>query len=352
MNKDSSDVARKTFTALVVIILTLTVIYAIYKARGIIPPILYGAFLAYLLLPLTNFLSKKFPRFLASFLSVLIFLLLLSILGYILIPQLTRQFGEISKRIPDIFHSVTTYVNRLIALIPDKSKTLFLDKIIKNISRNLEAGLNTLLNKITTTLIQKASLIPSVFLSLTLSFFFMKDSESLFKTASHIFDGRRNKAWILFLRKTNREMRDYYSMLLLIAIGTGFIMGLMSYFIGMPYYLVIGAADAILELLPYIGPTVVFITGSIFALFKSFNTFLLFAVFFFAIEIIQSQVVIPHFAGRKINLPPLAVILLIITGGAIGGALGVIIAIPSFIVVKNALRFFSPNVYKSIVGKK
>ncbi len=351
MNKDNSNVARKTFTVLVVIILTFIVIYAIYKIRGIIPPILYGAFLAYLLLPLTNFFSKKLPRFFASFLSILIFLLLFSLLGYILIPQITKQFGEIVKRIPDIFHSITTYVNGLIALVPVKSKTPILDEFIKNISKNIELGLNILLNKITTMLIQKVSLIPSVFLSLILAFFFMKDSESLFKMASHLFDGNKNKAWILFLQKTNRDVRDYYSLLLLVAMGTGFIMGLMSYFVGIPYYLVIGGMDAILELLPYIGPTIVFSTGAIFALFKSFNTFLLFAIFFFAIEFIQSQIVIPHFAGRKINLPPLAVILLIITGGAIGGALGIIIAVPTFLVAKNALRFFSPRVYKSIVGK-
>ncbi len=350
MNKNDSAVVRKTFLVLSVVISTLLILFAVYKIRSVIPPILYGVFIAYLLLPLTNFFSKKMPRFLASLLSILLFLLIFSLLGYILIPQVTRQFGELVKRIPDIFHSITTYINEAMALIPLKNKTPFLDEFIKNLSNNIESGLNIILNKITTTLIQKVSLIPSIFLSLILAFFFMKDSESLFSMASHLFNGRRNKIWVLFLKKTNRDVRDYYSLLLLVALATGFVMGLMSYFVGIPYYLLIGAMDSILELLPYIGPTIVFTTGSIFALFKSFNTFLLFAVFFFAIEIVQSQIVIPHFAGRKINLPPLAVILLIILGGALGGALGIIIAVPTFLVVKNAIRFLVPNLYKSFSG--
>jgi len=351
MNKDNSDVARKAFTVTIVVVITLLVLFAIYKIRGIIPPILYGAFLAYLLLPLTNFFSRKLPRFLSSLLSILLFLLIFTLLGYILIPQVTKQFGEIVKKVPDIFHSITDYINNLISLMPVKNKTPFLDEFLKNISKNIELGLNILLNKITTMLIQKVSLIPSVFLSLILAFFFMKDSESLFKMASHLFSGSKNRAWVLFLEKTNREVRDYYSLLLLVALATGFVMGLMSYFVGIPYYLVIGGMDAVLELLPYIGPTIVFTTGSIFALFKSFNTFLFFAIFFFAIEFVQSQIVIPHFAGRKINLPPLAVILLIIIGGSLGGALGIIIAVPTFLVAKNALKFFAPGIYKSISSK-
>ncbi len=350
MNKENHDVAKRTLTITLVVIAVLLVLFAIYKIRNVIPPILYGAFLAYLLLPLTNFFSKKLPRFLASLLSILLFLLIFTLLGYILIPQVTRQFGEIVKRVPDIFNSITNYINNLISLVPLKNKTPFLDEFIKNISKNIELGLNVLLNRVTTMLIQKVSLIPSVFLSLILAFFFMKDSESLFKMASHLFNGSKNKIWVLFLRKTNREVRDYYTLLLLVAMATGFVMGLMSYFVGIPYYLVIGGMDAILELLPYIGPTIVFTTGSIFALFKSFDTFLLFTVFFFTIEIVQSQIVIPHFAGRKINLPPLAVILLIIVGGALGGILGIIIAVPTFLVVKNAIRFFAPSAYRSFIG--
>ncbi len=348
MNEEYENLAKKTFFVVLVIVAVFVFFFALYKIRGVIPPILYGAFIAYLLLPLTSFFSKKMPRFLASLLSILLFVFVFALLGYILVPQVTKQFGELVKRVPDIFRSVTNYINGLVALVPVQNKTPFLDQFVSNLSSNIEKALNLVLNRATSVLLQKVSLIPSVFLSLILAFFFMKDSETLFKMAKHLFKGKKNQTWVLFLKKTNRELRDYYSLLLLVALATGFFMGLMSYFVGIPYYLLIGAMDSILELLPYIGPTIVFTTGAIFALFKSFNTLLLFAIFFFAIEVVQSQIVIPHFAGRKINLPPLAVILLIIVGGALGGALGIIIAVPTFIVAKNAIKFFTPGLYESL----
>ena len=43
-------------------------------------------------------------------------------------------------------------------------------------------------------------MISAASVSLILAFFFMKDSESLFSMASHLFNGRRNKIWVLFLK--------------------------------------------------------------------------------------------------------------------------------------------------------
>ena len=339
-------------------VITLTVLGIIFsvllliKIRGVIPPILYAIFIAYLLLPITNFFAKKMPRFLASFLSILIFVIIFTLLGYLILPQITKQFTEFVQKVPNIANSIKEYINSIANLIPTKGNPSSVDIFVQNLSSNIESTLSTIVKQGTTLILKKISLIPSIFLSLVLAFFFMKDSPLFYRITKRIYRENNSNKWEIFLEKTNREVRDYYSLLLLVALFTGIIMGLMSYLVGVPYYLLIGAMDSVLELLPYIGPTIVFTTGGIFAIFKSFNTFLLFAVFFFAIEAVQSQIVIPHFAGRKINLPPIAVILLIILGGAIGGVLGIIIAVPSFIIIKNALMVFNPQIYKRFTNTK
>ncbi len=339
-------------------VVTLTVLGIIFsvllllKIRAIIPPILYAIFIAYLLLPITNFFSRKMPRFLASFLSILIFVIIFTLLGYLIFPQITKQFTEFVQKVPNIANSIKDYINGISNLIPTKNNPSSVDAFVQNLSSNIESALSIAVKQGTTIILKKVSLIPSVFLSLVLAFFFMKDSPMFYRITKRIYKEENNKKWEIFLEKTNREVRDYYSLLLLVALFTGIIMGFMSYLVGVPYYLLIGAMDAVLELLPYIGPTIVFTTGGIFAIFKSLDTFLLFTIFFFTIEAIQSQIVIPHFAGRKINLPPIAVILLIILGGAIAGVLGIIIAVPSFIIIKNALMVFNPKLYKRFTNNK
>ena len=352
MKEKYKEYAKLTTIITLVVFGIIFSILLLLKIRAIIPPILYAIFIAYLLLPITNFLAKKMPRFLASFLSILIFLIIFIFLGYLIFPQVTKQFTEFVQKVPNIANSIKEYINSIANIIPTKNNPSSVDIFVKNLSSNIETTLSAVVKQGTTIILKKVSLIPSAFLSLVLAFFFMKDTPMFYRITKRIYKEDSNKKWEIFLEKTNREVRDYYSLLLLIALFTGIIMGFMSYLVGVPYYLLIGAMDAVLELLPYIGPTIVFTTGGIFAIFKSLNTFLLFAVFFFAIEAIQSQIVIPHFAGRKINLPPIAVILLIILGGAIGGVLGIIIAVPSFIIIKNALMVFYPQVYKRFISLK
>jgi len=195
---------------------------------------------------------------------------------------------------------------------------------------------------------QKIRLIPSFFISIVLAFFFMKDSAMLYNVSSKLFKDNKNKSWIKFLKENNEEIRTYYGTLLIIAICTGIMIGTMSYFVGLKYFLLIGFMDSFLELLPYVGPTIVYIIGATFAALTSLKTFLLFSAFFIAIEIIQSQIVIPHFAGKRIKMPPVAIILLIILGGSLAGVLGIIIAVPSFIVIRNIIKILRPTFYQTI----
>jgi predicted PurR-regulated permease PerM len=350
MRKEQKEAVKTAVFITISVIAILFFFFLLYKIRGVIPPILYGAFVAYLLLPVTEFLNKKMPRFLASLLSILIFILIFTLLGYLLIPQVVKQIGEAISRTPEIMHSITEYINGVIALVPGAKESNFVNDFLSHASSNLESNLMGLLQNITTLVLKRVSMIPAVFVSLVLAFFFMKDSRMLFNVASNFFDGDKNKKWISFLKESDKDVRDYYSVILLIALTTGGIMGLMSYFVGVPYYIMIGAMDSVLELLPYIGPTIVFTIGSIFALFVSLKTFILFAIFFFLIEFVQSQIAIPHFAGERINLPPLAVILIIILGGSVGGILGVIIAVPTFLIVRNAIKYFYPGIYSTFTS--
>ena len=323
-------------------------LYAIFKIRGIFPPIFYGILLAYVLLPITNFLSRKIPRFLGSLISILLFILILVFIGYIIFPKVTKEMGEVITRIPEILDSISDIIGNIINKLPVSSHSSnVLKTFLNNAGNVLEKNMLAWEQYILTTVMQKISLIPSFAISIILAFFFMKDSEILFRNSSKLFKNDKGKVWIKFLTESDKEIRAYYGTILLVAISTGIAMGIMCYLIGIKYFLLIGFMDAFLELLPYVGPTTVYIIGAIFAMFSSLNKFLLFSTFFFAIEIVQSQIVIPYFTGRKINLPPVAIILIILIGGKLAGILGVIIAVPAFVLIRNTIKILYPEFYKS-----
>jgi len=346
--REQGNVRTGVLTGLILIAF-LIILYAIFKIRRVFPPIFYGAFIGYLLLPITNFFSKRIPRFFASLITILLFVLVLIFIGYVLIPRVIKEISEVAVHLPDIVNSISNFFEDLINKLPVVAHSDLLKAFLGNAGNVLEKNILSWEETALTVLMQKINLIPSFFISIILAFFFMKDSETLFNISSKLFKKDKGKAWVKFLKDSNIEIRTYYSIILLVAISTGIVVGLMSYFIGIKYFLLIGFMDAFLELLPYIGPTIVYITGAIFAMLSSFNTFLLFSIFFIAIEAIQSQLIIPHFAGKRIKTPPIAIILLIIVGGALAGILGIVIAVPLFIIIRNVVKILYPTFYKSLV---
>jgi len=68
-----------------------------------------------------------------------------------------------------------------------------------------------------------------------------------------------------------------------------------------------------------------------------------FGVFCFGLRFGIDQVVGPVVLGRAVKLPPVVVIFAFLAGGAVLGALGVIIAIPTVAIGKLALDDFYEN---------
>jgi predicted PurR-regulated permease PerM len=113
--------------------------------------------------------------------------------------------------------------------------------------------------------------------------------------------------------------------------------------IGPVFHLPCAAALAVitgvLEIVPVIGPTISMTLLSIVAVARGGSPWSLagFGVFCFGLRFGIDQIVGPVVLGRAVKLPPVVVIFAFLAGGALLGALGVLIAIPTVAVAKLAL---------------
>ncbi len=333
------EIRTAFFTALILGI-TVVMLYFLYLTRGVFPPIIYGVIIAYVLLPLTNLLSRKLPRMLASMISILLFILVFAVIGYLLIPVIIHEFNELVIRLPNFYVNLTNALNYVTKLFNPAGVKNYFSQVMQRFIDTLQAQAGTILEKMFSFAVNKFSVFPATVLSLLLSFFFMKDSPILYRITLKRIHPKIRKSWRSFFEKTNSEIRAYFSTLVFIAIFTGLLMGSLSSLAGIKYAVLIGVLDASLEMLPYIGPTTVFIVGSVLSLTTSVGSFFAFALIFSAIELAQNSLVTPHLVGGKLKITPVIIILMIAVGGALFGALGVIIATPTFLIGRNivALR--------------
>lgn len=96
-----------------------------------------------------------------------------------------------------------------------------------------------------------------------------------------------------------------------------------------PYAALIGIATGIGNLIPYVGPFVAYGMTVICCLLKGeFKLIIIGIILVFIIQTIDGNIVNPRLLSSSINVHPVLVIVALLFGGAIGGLLGMLLAVP------------------------
>lgn len=99
--------------------------------------------------------------------------------------------------------------------------------------------------------------------------------------------------------------------------------------IGMPYAAVIGILSGIGNLIPYVGPVVAYGTTVLVSLFTGDLRRLLVAiVILFVIQTVDGNIINPRLLSSSIDIHPMLVIAALLVGGAFGGIIGMLFAVP------------------------
>ncbi len=296
----------------------------------------FGITLAESLAPIANWLSRWLPRAIAVVLVYLALLLVLAAIGYALIPTLASQIREASNRIPDL----VTIIQQWLA------------------SRNLQVSgnvLNALTSQIGSVSSALVSLPVALFSSLLdivviffISIYWLMEAPAIRDFFLSLFPGGRRERVGGVLDKMGQQMGGFIRGAFLdgLVIGTSTYVGL--YLLGINYALVLGLLAGLLEFVPWVGPIIaaVPLVGS--ALLQSPTKALLALGFVLVLHQFEGNIVLPNIMGTQTAISPLLVILALLAGGAIGGILGAIIAIP----LAAALRVFVREVIAPAVRRQ
>jgi predicted PurR-regulated permease PerM len=128
-------------------------------------------------------------------------------------------------------------------------------------------------------------------------------------------------------------------MLVSTAVAVFFAIGLSL--IGVKYALVLGLVAGLMNLIPFVGSAITTVLAVVIAandsILKAGLTLGLFALE----QAVESHFIVPYLLGSQVELDPLIVLLAILVGGTLGGAVGALIAVP----VAAALILIAQELY-------
>ena len=196
-----------------------------------------------------------------------------------------------------------------------------------------------------------------VFSIVFISFFFIKDSSLFSKMVAALVPDRHEETAVKAISDIGYLLSRYFTGVLIEMTGVALINFLGLMFIArLGFNAAIGIAflTGILNIIPYVGPLAGGALGTVLALIIKYSssvpigldvsfiwfTLILIAIFSFT-QLIDNILYQPVIYSTSIKSTPLEIFIVLLIAGHIGGTLGMLIAIPSYTVVRVvAFRFF------------
>ncbi len=135
---------------------------------------------------------------------------------------------------------------------------------------------------------------------------------------------------------------------LICAVITGVVSALAFWALGIPYSALLGLICGILYLVPYIGPFIAGLIVAAVALIASPLACILSIVANGVIGFVVGNIISPRLMQSSVNVHPAITLVAILVGGALGGAVGMLLSIP----IAAALQGIFVTFYEARTGKK
>ncbi len=299
------------------LILFVLVIWIMIKGAVIFIPLVWSAFFAVTLYPISNWLEeKRIPRALAVLITLLIVTVITGFIFYTLIDQVIGLIKDIPQIRESFERKISIYTSDI---VPFFGFDIELPKTSDFLNpKNLESALFE-----TGRSLVLLGVIPLfIFLMLFYKDFFI---EFLKKLSSD-----RNPAILRFIKDSGAVIQSYLIGMLLVTFIVSIICGIVFYVLGIKYYLLFAVFIAVMNLIPYVGVIFSSVLLVFYVLLTTDSMFFPLATLFmlWLIQFVENNFITPFVIGAKVRVNAFAVILSILIGGFIWGVSGMILFIP------------------------
>jgi putative permease len=309
----------------------LLIVFAVVLTMGdMLAPVLASLVIAYLLEGIVaRFELKGVPRLGAVLVVYLGFLLFVTLLLFVLMPQLSRQVTQLFQQIP----AMITEGQKLLMQLPESYPGFIspeqVQEIIGVIRQEIAELGQQVLSISLSSVVGVITILVYLILMPLLVFFFLKDKRLIIDYLSSFLPHDRRMAdavWADMDRQIANYVRGKFWEIIIVWGVSSLTFSLM----GLEYAVLLGVLVGLSVIIPYIGAAVVTFPVILIAWFQWgwSADFIYLTVAYFVIQILDGNVLVPLLFSEAVNLHPVAIIVAILVFGGLWGFWGVFFAIP------------------------
>ncbi len=371
--------------AFIVFCLCITVFFIIYrfegvkaawaKLTGVLQPIIFGMVIAYLINPVMKFIERnmekalrkrvpdagkraKASRVVGTFGALVFFILIIFLLFAMMMPQLIKSVSGFVANLPAQMDSFLDWFESFVS--GDNKSALMLEEAIRQgseffenwVKTSLLPDLQTYVAEFTSGVINVVKMLLNIVVGLIVAVYVLLSKEKFvgqFKKLTYAFlPARPANVIIDTVRKSNQIFGGFISGKILDSAIIGVLCYIVLCIMRMPYTLLVSVIVGVTNVIPFFGPFIGAIPGTIIIMLANPIQGLYFVIFVFLLQQLDGNIIGPKILGDSTGLSSFWVVFAILVGGGLFGFAGMLLGVPVFAVI----YYIVGKVVKYILRKK
>lgn len=317
-------------------------------------PVFLGVIICWISMPLTNKLRKLgIGKVLSAIISLVIIYGVLIAMIAIIVPMFVDQLASLVKELPTLYNTGITKINEFITNnlglqeINVKESVTNLDFVQKYLDNILSYSINTVQSI--------GSAIISIFTTIVVSFFLVKDIDKM-KAGIITFLSKNKKGSNRYkmINEMDVTITSYVKGIILDSVVVGILTSIVCLVLGIDYAILFGCLIFVLNLIPYIGALLSELIVAIYAFTIGGPVFAIITfVCLLLVQIIDANILQPNIVAKSVDLHPVTVLAGLTVFNLLMGVVGMIISVPVIAMIKIWLNYkFSAEINEFAVASE
>ncbi len=291
--------------------------------------------------------ARKLQRPCCMILSILLVVGIVSLVVFVVVPELGRTVLNIGKTLQEFIPQVQAWAVRLFEdnpqIVEEIQKLEFeWNKILGSLIDFLKNGAGSVLDSTFTAAMSIVNGVSTFFIAFVFSCYVILQKEKLNRQVKKLMYAFMPQDWteifIALGSVTHKTFSHFLTGQCLEAVILGCMFFVAMSIFRMPYALLVSVFIAFMALIPIFGAFIGCAVGALLIFMVNPMKALIFIIMFLVLQQIEGNFIYPHVVGNSVGLPSIWVLVAVSVGASLMGIVGMLIFIPIVSVVYTMLR--------------
>ncbi len=315
----------------------LAIFYTFYFARDVLLPVVLALLLTLILSPAVRVLNKlRLPEPMGAAVVVVALVAALGFAAYSLVDPATEWI----EKVPETLRQVEDKVRGIKQSVQEVTKAADKVEEITRVEGKPPAQTQVVAQKpslFSRLLIGTQTVMISAAFTIVLLYFLLASGDMFLRKLVRVLPTLADKKRAVEVaRAIQTDMARYLLTTSCINCGLGAATGIAMSLLGLPNPVLWGVMVAVFSFVPYVGAgtSLTVLTAVAFLTFDQIGEVLSVPAVFFALTVLEGQILVPIFIGKSLTLNPVVIFLSMLFWGWLWGIIGALMAVPILMIFK------------------